>query len=286
MAEKYSLETDMSAAAPPAANALYYLAGIGFLALAKSKHLVSGYSTPKPFALSETDRCIDYDVDVADGLLTHLQRYGGSVQGAHVLELGPGSDLGIGLYLLGKGAASYTAFDRHNLADRVPQEFYARFTERLKIPAQFDRIRYVAREDFDVATAIEPRSIDVVLSNAAFEHFDDVETTVRQLSQTVKPGGKIVAVIDLQTHSRWIREKDPNNIYRYPRWLYRSFYFPGQPNRVRPAQYRDYFERNGWRDVTITVSSRFDSRGRSVHKDFRGCKHLDACSVVLCATRQ
>jgi SAM-dependent methyltransferase len=271
-------------AAPPR-NGLYFAAGIVFLALAKAKHVLRGYSTPKPFDLSETDRCIDYDMKVASELLGHLRTYGGTIENAHVLELGPGSDLGVGLYLLSQGAASYTAFDRNDLAAKVPPEFYARFGERLGIPVNMERVRYVARQDFDVAAALPPRSVDIVISNAAFEHFDDVERTVQQLSQVVKPGGKIAAVIDLQTHSRWIREKDPNNIYRYPRWLYRLFYAPGQPNRVRPAEYRRFFEQAGWRDVTVRTSTRFDSRGRSVHDDFRGCESLDACSIVLCATR-
>lgn len=288
MTEDSSVDRGIAAAAdspPRVPNACYYVVGIGFLALAKAKHVLTGYSTPKPFALSETDRCIDYDLRVANGLLEQLGRYGGSIEDAHVLELGPGSDLGLGLYLLGNGAASYTAFDRHDLAGRVPAEFYARFAARVGIAAGMRRIRYVAREDFDLARALEPESIDVVFSNAAFEHFDDVEATVRRLTRVVKPGGKLVAVIDLQTHSRWIRDKDPNNIYRYPRWLYRLFYFPGQPNRVRPAEYRSFFERNGWIDVSINVSTRFDPRGRSVHPAFRGCRYLDARSIVLCATR-
>jgi SAM-dependent methyltransferase len=276
--------TTAPSAAPPR-NGVYFLAGIAFLALAKAKHVLRGYSTPKPFALAETDRCIDYDVKIGNNLLGHLRAYGGSIDNAHVLELGPGSDLGLGLYLLSKGAASYTAFDRNELAMNVPAEFYARFGERLGIPLQMDRLRYVARKDFDVAAALPPRSIDVVISNAAFEHFDDVGQTVRQLSEVVKPGGKIAAVIDLQTHSRWIREKDPNNIYRYPRWFYRLFYSPGQPNRVRPAEYRRFFEQAGWCNVNVRASTRFDSRGRSVHKSFRSCELLDACSIVLCATR-
>jgi SAM-dependent methyltransferase len=267
------------------ANGAYYLAGIGFLALAKLKHMIGGYRTPKPLPLTQTDRCIDYDVKVADGLLAQLHRCGGAITGADVLELGPGSDLGVGLYLVDKGAQSYTAFDRHDLAAKVPAAFYARFAERLDITPHFECVRYVAREDFDLAAALPASSIDVVLSNAAFEHFDDVERTARQLADVVRPGGRIVAVIDLQTHSRWIRDKDPNNIYRYPRWLYRLFYFPGQPNRVRPEHYRACFESNGWRDVSISASTRFDSRGRDVHADFRDCAWLDARSIVLCATR-
>jgi SAM-dependent methyltransferase len=270
--------------APPR-NAFYFAAGIPFLALAKAKHVLKGYSTPKPFALSETERCIDYDMRVAGDLLGHLRAYGGSVEGMNVLELGPGSDLGVGLYLMSAGAASYTAFDRNELAADVPEAFYERFRERLGVPIDMSRVRYIARKDFDVAAALPPDSIDLVISNAAFEHFDDVATTVRQLAKVVRRGGKVITIIDLQTHSRWIRDKDPNNIYRYPRWFYRLFYAPGQPNRMRPADYRRAFEGAGWRNVVVKTSTRFDSRGRSVHKDFRDCEWLDSRSIVLCAIR-
>lgn len=94
---------------------------------------------------------------------------------------------------------------------------------------------------------------DIVVSNAAFEHFDDVERTVSPLQQVVRPGGVALIGVDLQTHSRWIRERDPNNIYRYPESLYRLFSFPGQPNRLRPQAYRTLFERHGWQDVTLTL---------------------------------
>ena len=54
------------------------------------------------------------------------------------------------------------------------------------------------------------------------------------------------------THSRWIRDKDPNNVYRYHERIYRLFDFRGIPNRVRPYRYRRAFERNGWSNVTTT----------------------------------
>lgn len=264
-------------------DSFYFLSGIAFLAMAKAKHLISGYKTPKPFGLDELERCVDYDLSVADNLLKSLDRYGGSIQGAHVLELGPGSDLGIGHYLIHRGAERYTAFDRHALAERVPPEFYERLAWR-GINLSPEKVQYIARRDFDLSAALTPESVDVIVSNAAFEHFDDFQTTAWQLARVVKPGGKLVAVIDLQTHSRWIREQDPNNIYRYPRWLYRAFYFPGQPNRLRPADYERALERAGWSNVMIKMSTRHDYKG-AVHRDFRRCNMLDACSIVLCGTR-
>ena len=99
----------------------FYAAGMGFMALAKAKHLLRGYTTPKPFPVSQTDRCIDYDVEVVEDWL----RYYPDIQGKDILELGPGSDLGIGCYLLKKGAARYYAVDRHPLAHDMSSAWVA-----------------------------------------------------------------------------------------------------------------------------------------------------------------
>jgi SAM-dependent methyltransferase len=285
-----------------------YAAGLGFLTLAKAKHVLWGYTSPKPFQLSETERCIDYDLKVVDEWLAHLGTYTGKagvLRNKNVLELGPGSDLGIGLYLLAKGAAGYNACDVNDLTRQVPESFYARLIERISpmdgetdrdfLQSQIQaaragsasRLRLVVRKDFDLVSAFGPNSIDLVFSQAAFEHFDDVVRTVDQLSIVCKPGAAIVAEIDLKTHSRWIRDKDPNNIYRYSNGVYRAFRFRGMPNRVRPYQYRDIFERHGWVNVCVTPLERIKGRDNSsfaVNKQFRDARNqLELLSVVLCA---
>ena len=130
-------------------------------------------------------------------------------------------------------------------------------------------------------------SIDLVFSQAAFEHFDDVVRTVEQLSIVCKPGATLVAEIDLKTHSRWIRDKDPNNIYRYSNGVYRAFRFRGIPNRVRPYQYRDIFERHGWVNVCVTPLEQIKGLDNSifaVNEQFRDARNqLELLSVVICA---
>lgn len=264
-------------------NIFFFGAGIAFLGLAKLKHSLRSYSTPKPFPVDQIDRCIDYDVHIVN----HWFESGADIEHKRILELGPGSDFGVGLYLLARGAAAYYAVDRNALAASVPDGFYERFRERYgtAMPDEVkDRLHYHVREDFDISAVLPPDCIDLVLSNAAFEHFDDVPSTVRHLSNVVRSGGTIIAGIDLQTHSRWIRDVDPMNIYRYPAWLYRLFHFPGQPNRVRPGEYRRAFETNGWTGVTTMPASTFEQPVR-VHRRFRDDSDLGQLSIVLKATR-
>lgn len=259
-------------------NMFYTMAGVLFLVLSKLKNLLQGYSTPKPFAMDQIDKCVDYDLGVVDAWLQRLGAYTGRdardfLRGKRVLELGPGSDLGVGLYLLAKQAGEYNAVDVNNLIKSAPEEFYQAFFQRLEsmdldideayLHAQLAKagqgrsgnLNFFLEPDFDIAKALNGREFDLVFSQAAFEHFDDPEATIRALSRVAAPGCVFLSSVDLQTHSRWVREKDPNNIYRYPNWFYNLFYFPGVPNRVRPYQYVSYLEQNGWTDIRIEAET-------------------------------
>jgi SAM-dependent methyltransferase len=292
-------------------HAWFYTVGIGFLAAAKIKHSIHGYSTPKPFDLSETDRCIDYDVHVVDRWLAQLQRYTGqspSVSGKNVLELGPGSDLGVGVLLLSKGARSYNACDVHDLAARTPPAFYEALLGRIgsaNSAAQLDmlrtevkkrslgepsRLNYVVQPQFNLKAALGSESIELVFSQAAFEHFDDIDSVMQQLAEVCRPGAVLVAEIDLKTHSRWVRDHDPNNIYRYSDGLYELFRFRGIPNRVRPKEYRRALERYGWSRIEVipqTQASGAQSDIRGFNRRFRSAdSEMSYLTIMLCATRR
>ncbi len=254
------------------AQHFYYAAGLVFLALAKAKHIVSGYSTPKVIGSGDVQRCVEYDGKLAKLYAKHVD-----VVGKDVLELGPGSDLGVGALLIRGGARSYTAVDRHALIGGCSDPIH---TALGGLPPQ---VNYVVAPDFQFANRVGDAGFDVVVSNAAFEHFDDVPDVAQQLARVVRPGGRICVFIDLKTHSRWIRDKDPTNIYRYPRWLYRLFYFPGQPNRVRPSEYRQAFIDAGFQQVTTSAVNCTDRQGR-VHASF-DTGDMDQMTVLLEATR-
>lgn len=255
-------------------NWFYFYAGIVFLGLAKTKSIIHGYSSPKPFSIDETIRCVEYDIGVVEKWLSHLHKYTldsnkDVLKGKRVLELGPGSDLGVGLYLLSKGVDEYNAVDVNDLVKTVPDVFYEELftymkekSEKVDEPllrkeldktkdGRNDKLNYVCRDDFDIPSALGDRKVDLIFSQAAFEHFDDIEKTVKLLSNVVVRGAIAIILIDLKTHSRWIRDKDPINIYRYPEWIYRLFNFRGIPNRVRPYQYKDAFEMHGFGNVKI-----------------------------------
>jgi SAM-dependent methyltransferase len=296
----------------PLENGFYFVAGLAFLALAKVKHVLLGYTTPKTFSIREIDRCIEYDERLVDEWLALLRSYTGCdayLSGKRVVELGPGSDLGIGYILIAKGAARYIAVDAHDNVSRTPEAFYDRLFFRLRersgtidLPGGFreggrdlhrsdDRVCYRHQPDFNIVAALGSATVDLFFSQAAFEHFENIDHTVEQMTQVAAPGAIAVLIVDLRTHSRWIRDKDPNNIYRYPSWIYESFRFSGIPNRKRPFEYRRALEAAGWVDVRIRALSQLTSSHPSVERSrFSKQFHspdaeMDTLTVLICARR-
>src|SRR5690606_28352689 len=99
------------------------------------------------------------------------------------------------------------------------------------------RLEYLVRDDFDLLTAFAGRKFDMFVSQAAFEHFDKVERTIQDLSALAADDAQLVFGVDLKTHSRWISDRDPLNIYRYGDGIYRALSFKGSPNRVPLSSY-------------------------------------------------
>jgi len=253
---------------PRVRNATFHWLGALLLVANKVRHKVRGYKTPRPFPVSETSRVVEYDFNVVDKWLAALRQYSGrhfSFHGRTVLELGPGPDLGTGLLLLSNGAKAYHALDVVDLALRAPPALYdqllARFddTDRTSLASELEnalhgegkRLNFVVDPGFDVRT-FAGRDVDLVVSQAAFEHFDNPGKVIARLNDVVAPGSILVSEIDLQTHNRWLRDSDPLNIYRYSDRFYEMTRLSGSPNRWRPADYVDAFSRNGWRDISLT----------------------------------
>ena len=103
---------------------------------------------------------------------------------------------------------------------------------------------------FDLS-GVEHDSVDLVVSQAAFEHFSDVAQTFEQLNSIVKKDGVLIAEVDLMTHTGVMRSRDPLNIFRYSDFFYRLLNFSGIPNRLRPRDYKRILESSGWHNVEI-----------------------------------
>ncbi|NNM34430.1 MAG: methyltransferase domain-containing protein [Gemmatimonadetes bacterium] len=295
-------------------NRVYHLVGLVLMALNVVRHRIRGYRQPRPFTASGAREAMTYDNAVVENWLRHLEHYLDEevdLAGKRVLEIGPGPDLGTGLNLLARGAAAYVAVDKHPLlgkhATSVHRALLGVIAEDLELDQErVTELRKIVDErtgdpdgplayhhlpEFDLSVLPE-QSADLVLSHSAFEHLDDVETTFRQLAPVAAPGCVLVTEIDLQTHTRWIRDADPLNIYRYRNRTYQALGFSGSPNRVRPDEYLSGLEAAGWTNPRFYPRRVLDRDyvhevEPSLARRFQGDpEQLAWLSIVLCATRK
>ncbi|HUT60131.1 MAG TPA: class I SAM-dependent methyltransferase [Phycisphaerae bacterium] len=291
-------------------NALWFWTGLAALVLNRIRRAFRPYDRPRDFSPSDVGRAVEYDLSVFGNWMQYLGEYLGAptgVEGKAVLELGPGADLGAGLIALARGAERYVGVDAHDLARSAPMSFYDELLGRLAgegrpgvdalrpevikaLEQRGERLRYVCRSDFDLAAADVGRA-DLIVSQAAFEHFDDPDRTIAQLGEVAAAGAVLLALVDLQTHSRFLRDRDPLNIYRYPDWLYRLLRFSGSPNRFRREQYVASLERAGWTNIRVmpllSLGGEYVPHARPhLARRFRdpAGRIQDLC-VVICATK-
>ncbi len=305
---------DIQTSCPPRArNRTYHVLGAAALAANNFRYFYFGYRRARDFRPSEIDRCVQYDFQVVENWRAYLNAYLGKpveISGKNILELGPGQDLGIGLILLSRGACKYNAIDANNLLAQSSGKFYKALFHRLEndglnkssldeLPDQLertqsgraDRLNYICRKDFDLSV-LDGEGVDFVFSQASFEHFDEVERTIGQLSSVVCPGAVFLAVIDLQTHTRRLREQDPLNIYRYSDFYYRLCRYAGQPNRLRPVEYHKILADNGWGNIRIQPldvlsSDRLRQVQPCLNERFRAeDRQMEYLTVVICATKK
>jgi hypothetical protein len=287
-------------------NSAWFAGGLAALALVAAKHRLWGYATPTDFPATDWRRSARNVASIVENYRRSAEIDGRKFrfEGARVLELGPGQTLGAGVLMAGLGVMSYRAVDAFPLAQSTAPGFYAALAEgpladgldRAKVAAaaravaagEPSLISFSHDARFDIGKLAGDRRFDLIVSNAAFEHFDDVDRTIGELSQCAAGGALFMAMIDFQTHTRFVREKDPNNIYRFPQPIYRALRFPGQPNRRRPRDYVRSLTQKGWINVSVrsvdTASSDYTAWTRDgLAAEFRepGCDMHILTGVVV-----
>lgn len=294
-------------------NRINYLIGFVFLVLNKIRHELQGYKSARGFTSSLFEKAVSHDLDVVVRWHDYLNKYDHTdeaFKGKKILELGPGADLGVGLFLLAEEAESYSAIDVHNLVKSTPIEIYEKLFDYLKksgiddkvvleLRTQLeltnrnhnDRINYQVTKDFDL-TVFRENSFDLVVSNASFQQFDDVAKSIAQLSKLVKPRAKFISLIDLKTHTRFINSRDPLNIYRYSDFIFKLLRFKGSPNRMRPYEYKNALKANGWTNIIVFPRTQLhmdylQKVNHTLNKRFRdSTNQMENLTVVICATKE
>jgi SAM-dependent methyltransferase len=203
----------------------------------------------------------------------------GGARGADVLEIGPGGNVGVGLLMLLAGAASVTCIDSApwirdvasdqlhtaiiELAQQDADEYHVaeEFREAARCGA-----RSVARELVNHITYLQPvdiasttlptASMDIIFSQACFEHFADPQGALDQISRLLRPRGVTSHQIDLRDHRDYDR---PFEFLQYSDivWRLASSQSPlFVRNRWRVPDYRRGFQRAGLETLRIDATER------------------------------
>jgi len=283
---------------------LYFAAGLIVLTVNKLRYRrgFRDHLNRRGYSEREVESAIAHDVKAVQEIERDLRRYTqceNPFEERVVLELGPGRDIGIGTLLLDRGAKKYFGFDKYDLMGSMNSQFYGNLkntlaTEDAKKQADLfasgdaTRLHYTVDPLFNLESYSE-QDCNLVISRAAFEHFDNVHETIKHLSQVVKSETVLCVLVDLMTHSRWIRQRDPNNIYRFPKWLYRRLHYPGIPNRVRPETYEQILNNCGWSNIQVNLGGRNVSERRphtlvGLADEFNNY-NMSAMTCVLLATK-
>jgi SAM-dependent methyltransferase len=255
-------------------NYCLYLLGLFIAILNKLRRIFTGYRNPRPISGKKILDNIKYDYEVVNNFERRIKDVMEAIfsfKNKDVLEIGPGPDLGTGLFFMGRGVKSYTAIDKFKLiADN--KNFYEKLIDfsagkrevildRIKkVTGELkffngkneivsDNFKYLNMAAEDMANI--SNEYDLIVSQAVLEHIDNPLRVFKNMHGALKEGGIICHEIDFKTHTSFIRDFDPLNILRYGDRLYDKIKFKGSPNRLRINDYKKIAEEAGFKNIII-----------------------------------
>jgi len=167
-------------------------------------------------------RDVEYALQIADFYVRKIPGGASRLLYKHVLELGPGISLGTAVLLSCHGAR-VTVADRY-LSPYDPNyhgPFFAALLERLRherphlnpdpilalLEAQGFVEQAVTGQHLGIEDLfeIEADSFDIVVSNAVFEHVENVPAAIENLARITRPGGFGIHQVDFRDHRDFSR---------------------------------------------------------------------------------
>lgn len=235
---------------------------------------------------SHTGMPVDQSVAYIDRVVQDYMRVGGldeaALQGAHILEIGPGDNLGVALRFLGAGAAKVTCLDRfwssrddvqqtriyRALLESLPAEERERaqaavvFGEQTTFHSELvDSVIGLGAEEAD--QILDAGSLDLIVSRAVLEHVYSPMQALRTMDHLLKPGGLQLHKIDFRDHGMFsLKGHHPLTFLTIPDRIYRRMAREsGKPNRHLLPFYREALRTLGYTEVQLLVTHVFGGAG-------------------------
>jgi len=163
-----------------------------------------------------------------------------AVSGLDILEIGPGQTFGVLTSLLESGANSIAALDISDYSDNRPKD--------IKFHTYDGRVMPFGNESYDL-----------ICSFSVLEHVRHPKHVVSEMYRVLRPGGKMIHLIDLVDHFNydWKEADKDFNCLKYPDWLWalmtknRSNYV----NRIRVSGWMSMLHEAGFDTKIISSSS-------------------------------
>jgi SAM-dependent methyltransferase len=159
------------------------------------------------------------------------------VRGKDIVELGPGQTPDVLLSAMQAGARSCVGLDTQWYSE---QERVRGTPVSIRI---YDGRRLPLRDE----------SVDVVWSSDVLEHVRYPEALVADLARVLRPGGLIIAGVDLRDHYHLDDEARWLDCLRYRESVWRALTWnrAGYVNRLRVSQWERLFDRYGFRILSL-----------------------------------
>lgn len=212
-------------------------------------------------------------LNIADQYVRLAQQYLPSLEGIHVVEIGPGRSLGAGIAFRYLGADRYTGIEMHvgedfnswstlNALESLVRFKYGGFLENFENRP----LGMVPGGELSASVALNPAhmsvlqpeslsklplpdaSADLVYSNFTFEHIQDPAAMAAEIARVLRPGGLTAHFIDIKDHSDF---SQPFNYLVHSKEAWEARYGSGRTplhyyeNRERASDFRRHFGAHG-----------------------------------------
>ena len=216
---------------------------------------------PQPAVMAPVEGSVERYGGICSRLLSCLNA-GQSLQGAQVCELGAGNCLATSALFLGLGARQVEVFEplAPILDSRQREVLTALRARGLPIqtelllpgdPPRLDpsRIRWHRKL---MENADGDAQFDLIFSFSVLEHVEDLQGMFKVCHKALKPGGRMVHVVDLGGHALFEDPMPPLDFQVYPDWVYALMYSRyGRATRQPVTEYVRQARAAEFRDVSV-----------------------------------
>ena len=297
---------------PPKHNQFFLFSiGLCLMVINKIRHILIGYTTPRPFSTTEIELSIIYCFNVVKNWERTLIAYTGNLnpfKGKNIIEIGPGPDLGTGIIILALGAKSYTAIDKNELINNTSPSFYNVLLNRLKELPGYEKakiaVNNIPKRNFDEKFCyiydpnfnlekLPDKKFDTLVSQAVLEHIINISEIFQILYYKLKSHAIMINEVDLGTHTALIRNLDPLNHLRYSDAVWDLLRFDGSPNRLIMSDYKNILVRLGFKKIEakqlVVIDKEYIKKSKpNLSKRFRkySDKDIETKSFYLLAVKE